>query len=52
MAAIEQVVTETVPGLLADGRYLPCLDDRPRSNIPLAHYRLFRRLLEKIAAGG
>jgi hypothetical protein len=50
--AIEQVVTETVPGLLAGGRYLPCLDDRPRSNIPLAHYRLYRRLLEEIAAGG
>ena len=50
-AAIEKAVNGTVPGLLAGGRYLPCLDDRPRSNVPLAHYRLCRRLLEKIAAG-
>lgn len=49
--AIRQAVTKTVPGLLADGHYLPCLDDRPRSNVPLAHYRLYRRLLEEIAAG-
>jgi hypothetical protein len=40
-----------VPPLLEQGRYLPCLDDRPRSNVPLAHYRLYRRLLEEIAAG-
>ena len=50
-AAIRQAVTRTVPGLLAGGRYLPCLDDRPRSNVPLDHYRLYRRLLEKIARG-
>jgi len=48
-AAIRTAVARTVPGLLADGRYLPCLDDRPRSNVPLAHYRLYRRLLDKIA---
>lgn len=46
-----QAVTETVPGLLADGRYLPCLDNRPRSNVPLVYYRLYRRLLEEIAGG-
>jgi hypothetical protein len=48
-ASIQKTVGETVPGLLESGRYLPCLDDRPRSNIPLAHYRLYRRLLEEIA---
>ena len=50
-AAIRIAVKETVPGLLADGRYLPCLDDRPRSNVPLAHYRLYRQLLEDISHG-
>jgi hypothetical protein len=50
-ADIEKAVTGTVPDLLAGGRYLPCLDDRPRSNVPLTHYRRYRRLLEKIAAG-
>ena len=50
-AAIRKAVVGTVPHLLAGGRYLPCLDDRPRSNIPLAHYRLYRRLLEEIAQG-
>ena len=49
--AIRQAVTETVPGLLATGRYLPCLDDRPRSNVPLVNYRLYRRLLDEIAGG-
>jgi uroporphyrinogen-III decarboxylase len=48
-ASIRQTVAETVPGLLASGRYLPCLDDRPRSNVPFAHYRLYRSLLEEIA---
>ena len=47
--AVRAAVMETVPGLLAGGRYLPCLDDRPRSTIPLANYRLYRRLLAQIA---
>ena len=50
-ATIQKAVTETVPGLLAGGRYLPCLDDRPRSNVPLNHYRLYRQLLDEIARG-
>ena len=49
--AIRNTVKETVPDLLAEGRYLPCLDDRPRSNVPLAHYRLYRQLLEEISRG-
>jgi hypothetical protein len=48
-ASIRETVAKTVPGLLESGRYLPCLDDRPRNRIPLAHYRLYRELLEKIA---
>ena len=46
--AVRKTVEETVPPLLESGRYLPCLDDRPRSNIPFAQYRLFRELLEEI----
>lgn len=51
-AATRRAVEETVPPLLEGGHYLPCLDDRPRSNIPFAQYRLFRRLLEEIASKG
>lgn len=51
-AAIEKVVAETVPEMLEGGRYLPCLDDRPRSNIPFAHYRAYRRMLEAITRRG
>jgi hypothetical protein len=50
--AVQKAVEETVPPLLESGRYLPCLDDRPRSNIPLARYRLYRRLVEEIASRG
>jgi len=46
--AVRKTVEETVPPLLEGGRYLPCLDDRPRNNISFAQYRLFRRLLEEI----
>ncbi|MBW1784137.1 MAG: hypothetical protein JRL30_25780 [Deltaproteobacteria bacterium] len=46
--AVRQTVQKTVPPLLEGGRYLPCLDDRPRSNISFDRYRLFRELLEEI----
>ncbi len=48
-AAVQKAVEYTVPGLLESGHYLPCLDDRPRSNIPFANYRLYRRILDQIA---
>ncbi|MFO7715095.1 uroporphyrinogen decarboxylase family protein [Desulfosarcina sp.] len=51
-ASIRKTVAQTVPGLLESGRYLPCLDDRPRSNIALARYRWYRRLLGEIAGQG
>jgi len=51
-AAVRKAVEETVPDLLASGHYLPCLDDRPRSNIPFAHYKLYRHILEEIARKG
>ena len=43
--AVRRAVKETVPPLLESGRYLPCLDDRPRSNTPFKQYQLFRELL-------
>ena len=46
--AVRNTVEETGPPLLETGRYLPCLDDRPRSNISFARYRLFRELIEEI----
>lgn len=51
-AAVRKVVAETVPPLLETGYYLPCLDDRPRSNVPFAQYRLYRRVLEAMARKG
>lgn len=48
-SAVRRVVEETVPGLLQDGHYLPCLDDRPRNNHSFRQYRYFRRILEEIA---
>lgn len=49
VAAVRSAVVDTVPKLLEGGRYLPCLDDRPRQNMPYAHYRLYRDLLGQIA---
>jgi uroporphyrinogen-III decarboxylase len=51
-AGVRRAVEETVPPLLESGHYLPCLDDRPRRNIPFVHYRLYRRILEEIAQKG
>lgn len=48
-SAIRRAVEETVPGLLRDGHYLPCLDDRPRNNHSFQQYRYFRRLLADMA---
>ena len=50
--AVRRAVEETVLPLLESGHYLPCLDDRPRSNISFGQYRLFRQLLEDIARNG
>ena len=51
-AAVRKAVNETVPDLLESGHYLPCLDDRPRITVPLAHYRLYRHLLEELSRKG
>jgi hypothetical protein len=50
--AVQKAVEDTVPVLLESGHYLPCLDDRPRSNIPFSNYRLYRHMLEEIAKKG
>jgi len=47
-----RAVENTVPPLLKMGHYLPCLDDRPRGNIPFEQYRFYRHLLEEIASKG
>jgi len=47
--AVERVVLDTVPPLLDSGAYLPCLDDRPRANMPFALYRHYRGVLEALA---
>jgi len=51
-SAIRRAVEETVPPLLESGHYLPCLDDRPRSNVSLVHYQYYRRILEEMAQKG
>jgi hypothetical protein len=47
--AVRRAVFETVPPLLEGGRYLPCLDDRPRENVSFARYALYRELLAELA---
>jgi uroporphyrinogen decarboxylase len=49
--ALRRAVDETVPPLLAGGRYLPCLDDRPRDDTPFAMYRLYREHLDSVTRG-
>ena len=50
--AVRRAVEQTVPPLLEQGHYLPCLDDRPRADVPFARYTLYRRLLVELAAIG
>ena len=47
--AVRRAVEETVPPLLAGGRYLPCLDDRPRDTTPFAMYAFYRDVLAEVA---
>jgi uroporphyrinogen decarboxylase len=51
-AAVRRAVLDTVPPLLESGRYLPCLDDRPRENTPFSLYTLYRELLGELALRG
>lgn len=47
---MRRAVEKTVYPLLENGRYLPCLDERPRSNVQFGQYKIFRRILEDIAS--
>ena len=42
-----RAIEKTVLPLLESGHYLPCLDDRPRSNISFVQYKLYRQYLER-----
>ena len=44
-AAMRRAIDEAVPALLESGRYLPCLDDRPRQDVSFSQYRLYREHL-------
>lgn len=51
-AAVRDAVMSTAPPLLESGRYLPCLDDRPRQNTSFRLYALYRELLAELARRG
>ena len=51
-ATVRRAVMDTVPPLLESGRYLPCLDDRPRDNSSFSLYGLYRELLAELALRG
>ena len=51
-AAVRRAVLDTVPPLLEGGRYLPCLDDRPRETTSFPLYRRYRELLAELAHRG
>ncbi len=46
-----KIMTTVLP-LLEKGRYLPCLDDRPRVSISLSRYTLYRQILSELAGKG
>ena len=50
--AVRRAVMETVPPLIDGGRYLPCLNDRPRKNTSFPLYSLYRELLAELADRG
>ena len=49
---LKSEVENTVLPLLEKGRYLPCLDDRPRANVSFSQYRQYRQILEELARRG
>jgi hypothetical protein len=51
-STVRRTVKETVPPLLESGHYLPCLDDRPRSNVSFTLYCSYRGILEEMAQKG
>jgi hypothetical protein len=51
-STVRRTIKETVPPLLESGHYLPCLDDRPRSNVSFTLYCSYRGILEEMAQKG
>ena len=51
-AAVRRAVMDTAPPLLESGRYLPCLNDRPRDNTSFSLYSFYRELLEELTLRG
>ncbi|MBN2419164.1 MAG: hypothetical protein JXL81_07255 [Deltaproteobacteria bacterium] len=49
---LKKEIENTVLPLLEKGRYLPCLDDRPRVTVSFNQYRLYRQILENLANRG
>ncbi|NQU10529.1 hypothetical protein HQ590_07060 [bacterium] len=47
-AAIRRELETKVPPLLAQGGYIPLADGRVRANMPLASYRYYRQLLQRL----
>jgi hypothetical protein len=45
---IHQAVMEMVPGLLAEGGFIPLADGRVREDVPFENYVYYRRLLEEV----
>ena len=45
-------IENSVIPLLEKGRYLPCLDDRPRASVSFTQYRIYRQILEELARRG
>ncbi|MFC1839997.1 uroporphyrinogen decarboxylase family protein [Thermodesulfobacteriota bacterium] len=46
---LKSKIEDTVLPLLEKGRYIPCLDDRPRADVSFSQYKLYRQILEEIA---
>ncbi len=46
---LRQEIENTVLPLLEKGRYIPCLDDRPRVNVSFSKYSFYRQILSEIA---
>jgi hypothetical protein len=49
---LRSAIENTVLPLLEKGRYLPCLDDRPRADISFSKYSLYRQILDEITERG
>lgn len=49
--AIEEEIMAKVPLLLSQGGYIPAIDNRPRSNIPLSNFEYYRELIRELSPG-